>query len=279
MVNYELWMGKNMKWIPEADEAVAKVPFFVRKRVKARVEEEARKAGKTVISIADVKATQKRFLAGMTSEVKGYQLDACFSSSGCSHGIEVGDGFVEKLEALIKGAGLLSFLKETVGPDLKFHHDFRVTIANCPNACSQPQIKDIGIIAACRVQVGDILCSGCGACVQICREDAISQEGESQPELDMDRCVACGQCLAVCPTGTLIEAERGHRVQLGGKLGRHPQLARELNGIFDPDTVLEIVQACLDLYMAKNANGRRFGDILTSEDVKQLNDRFSTVGK
>ena len=29
--------------------------------------------------------------------------------------------------------------------DLKFHHEFRVTVADCPNSCSQPQIKDIGI--------------------------------------------------------------------------------------------------------------------------------------
>ncbi len=30
-----------MKWTPEAEKAVKKVPFFVRKRVRARVEKEA----------------------------------------------------------------------------------------------------------------------------------------------------------------------------------------------------------------------------------------------
>jgi len=34
-----------MEWTPEAEDAVKKVPFFVRKRVKARVEKEAREAG------------------------------------------------------------------------------------------------------------------------------------------------------------------------------------------------------------------------------------------
>jgi hypothetical protein len=48
----------QMKWMPEAEEAIKKVPFFVRKRVKARVEKEAMEAGKQAVSLADVKATQ-----------------------------------------------------------------------------------------------------------------------------------------------------------------------------------------------------------------------------
>ena len=34
-----------MQWNKDAEEAVAKVPFFVRKRVKKRVETEAQQAG------------------------------------------------------------------------------------------------------------------------------------------------------------------------------------------------------------------------------------------
>ena len=46
-----------MQWTTEAEEAVAKVPFFVRKRVRARVEEEACLAGKTMITLSEVKST------------------------------------------------------------------------------------------------------------------------------------------------------------------------------------------------------------------------------
>ena len=46
----------RMKWAPEAEEAIKKVPFFVRKRVKARVEKEAREAGRPVVSLADGRA-------------------------------------------------------------------------------------------------------------------------------------------------------------------------------------------------------------------------------
>ncbi|NNK84405.1 MAG: sulfite reductase, partial [Desulfobacterales bacterium] len=46
-----------MKWTNGAEAAVKKVPFFVRKKVRSRIENEAGKAGKKTVSLADVKAT------------------------------------------------------------------------------------------------------------------------------------------------------------------------------------------------------------------------------
>jgi len=42
-----------MKWTSEAESAIKKVPFFVRKRVKVRVEKEAYDAGKAMITLAE----------------------------------------------------------------------------------------------------------------------------------------------------------------------------------------------------------------------------------
>ena len=67
----------------------------------------------------------------------------------------------------------------------------------------------------------------------------------------------------VCPTGTLAEGQKGFRVQLGGKLGRHPQLARELPGIYGENRVIEIVKDCLRFYKNNSKHGERFGQILT----------------
>ncbi len=47
----------SMKWTSEAEAAIKKVPFFVKKKVRSRVENEAAAAGKKVVSLADVKAT------------------------------------------------------------------------------------------------------------------------------------------------------------------------------------------------------------------------------
>jgi dissimilatory sulfite reductase (desulfoviridin) alpha/beta subunit len=261
-----------MQWTVEAEAALKKVPFFVRKKVRSRVEKEANEAGKTVVDIEAVKTTQKRYLSGMASEVKGYQLDACFGPSGCPNRAVVSNDLVRRLEQVLRVADLLSFLKEQVGDDLKFHHEFRVTIADCPNACSQPQIKDVGIIGAVMPTITEETCSQCAACVEVCPDDAITIN--ETVAIDRDRCMACGKCILACPTGTIGEMEKGYRVLLGGKLGRHPRLARELPGIFSEQKVLQIVDACLVLYKKKSRGGKRFGVILTDSDFHQLAKQF-----
>ena len=265
-----------MQWTPEAEEAVKKVPFFVRKRVRARVEKEAGLEGKPRITLADVTVTQQRYLTGMAAEVKGYQLDTCFGPSGCPHQIQPGDALMTDIETLLQKADLLAFLKASGVMELKFHHEFRVTMAECPNACSQPQIKDIGIIGASRPKITAEPCSECMECQTVCRDKAVivGQEGPG-PIIDWQRCVYCGQCLAACPTGTLAQGPMGYRVYLGGKLGRHPRLAVALPGIYAPAAVLNIVRACLDLYKSKSRNGRHFAEILTSEDIDQLTADFA----
>ncbi len=265
-----------MKWTPEAETAVKKVPFFVRKRVRTRVEKEATDAGKMVVSLNDVKATQARYLKNMESEIKGYQLDACFGQSGCPNRANISDELVQNLESLLKEEDLLGFLKQRVKGELKFHHEFRVTVADCPNACSQPQIKDIGILGACIPTLTDESCNRCDACVDACREDAISLNDEKpMPEIDYQKCLSCGQCMAVCPTGTLGEGKKGYRVQVAGKLGRHPQLARELPGIFDQEEVVNIVKDCIDLYKKNSLHGKRFAEIFTDVEHRNLLERVS----
>ena len=66
-----------MRW---TKEALARTPFFVRKRV----EEEAanRKAGE--VTLEHVCTCQKMFLNRMEDEVKGFQVETCFGSTGCT---------------------------------------------------------------------------------------------------------------------------------------------------------------------------------------------------
>lgn len=266
-----------MKWLPEAEEAVKKVPFFVRKRVMARVEKEAEAAGRPVVSLADVKATQKRFLNNMSKEVKGYQLDTCFGPSGCPNQAIDSSPLLARVETVLKNADLLSFLRKHIGGNLKFHHEFRLTIADCPNACSQPQIKDIGIIGACLPVNTEAECTECEACVDVCKEGAIEIISGGGPRIDMDACLSCGQCIPVCPTGTLAEGQGGYRIQLGGKLGRHPQLAREVPGIFAEDQVIEMVKTCLDFYKQNSRKGERFAQLLTPAAFAELSQRLSRL--
>ncbi len=266
-----------MKWTAEAEEAIKKVPFFVRKKVRARVEQEALHNGHGRITLAEVKATQKRYLTGMQSEVKGYQLDVCFGPSGCPNAIAGSQDLVARIETLLLQSDLLGFLKSKGIRELKFHHEFRVTVADCPNACSQPQIKDIGIIGARRPAISDASCTVCKACVESCRESAITLDNqEPAAVIDWQRCVACGHCIPLCPSGTLTTAAEGYRIQLGGKLGRHPQLARELPGIYASDTILEIIDAGIHIYKTRSQKGERFGEILGPENYDYLVAQFGS---
>ena len=257
-----------MKWTPEAEEAVKKVPFFVRKKVRARVENEATVAEKKIILLSDVKATQARFLKKMSSEIKGYRVETCFGPNGCPNRANSGEYLLRKIEKFIEKEDLLGFMKQRVKGDVKFHHELKVTLAECPNACSQPQIKDIGIIGACMPLLTDETCTICEACVDECKEDAISIRSKNGvPEIDYDLCLACGKCIEVCPTGTIAVNKKGFRVQLGGKLGRHPQLAKELPEIYNEDEVLGIVKDCIAFYKQNSKHGERFAEIFKFSDL------------
>lgn len=258
-----------MQWTAEAEAAIKKVPFFVRKRVRARVEDEAQKAGKTTVSLADVRLTQKRYLTKMSDEVTGYQLETCFGPGGCPNRAVDSDKLVDRLERILKKADLRKFLEERVRGGLKHHHEFRVTVADCPNACSQPQIKDMGIIGATEPMVTAEPCTLCQLCTEACIEDAITvKDSEEMPVIDYDRCVMCGKCIEACPTGTLAARRRGYRVLLAGKLGRHPRLAEELQGIYQEDEVIGILETCLDFYKKRSRHGERFAEIF--QDTKSL---------
>lgn len=264
-----------MKWTSDAETALKRIPFFVRMRVRARVEKEARDEGKQHITLTEVKATQARYLAGMHADIKGYQIETCFGSHGCAKRALPSDALLTRMERLIQSADILGFLKSRVPGELKFHHEFRLALADCPNACSQPQIMDVGIIGACVPETTQEACSACAACLAACPDQALAFGSDGRPPLiDLDRCLNCGQCLRACPTGTIAEAWSGFRVLLGGRLGRHPRLGRELPGIFSEDQVIEILQECLSLYKERSRHGERFSRLLQDEDFAYLIRRF-----
>jgi anaerobic sulfite reductase subunit C len=89
----------------------------------------------------------------------------------------------------------------------------------------------------------------------------VIKKGAEKPEIDFDQCLKCAKCVHVCPTGTIEAEYTGYRVQLGGKLGRHPRLATELDGIYNEDEVLDIVRQCVAFYTENSTHGERFAQI------------------
>ena len=258
-----------MKWSEEAETAIKKVPFFVRKKVRKKVEAFAGEKGKAAVDLSDLNELKKKFLSkgGMEKEIKGYEVTTCFGGSGCPNTAFSITELAKELEKVIQREDLLGFLKKTVTGGLKFHHEFRVSLSDCPNACSRPQIVDIGIIGSVLPELGDDSCTRCEACTEICPESAVTLDSEQEkPEIDLDLCLMCAKCITACPTGTIKEKQKGFRIMLGGRLGRHPRLAMAVPGLHTHDEVVRIVKACLKFYKQNSNRGRRFSHILSSVD-------------
>ncbi len=258
-----------MKWSSDAEKAIKKVPFFVRKKVKNKVEEFVHEKGKNKVDLLDVDQLKKKFLSkgGMESQIKGYEVSTCFGGAGCPNSVVPCTQLAKDIEKLIEKEEILSFLKKNVKGDLKFHHEFRMTLSDCPNACSRPQIVDIGIIGAVKPGLSDEECTLCGQCVDACKENAVNlDEDHETPNIDYSKCLMCAKCIKACPTKTIVEDTKGYRVLLGGRLGRHPRLGMEVPGIQNYDSVLEIVKKSLKFYKKNSKNGQRFSHLLTSID-------------
>jgi dissimilatory sulfite reductase (desulfoviridin) alpha/beta subunit len=252
----------KLSWEPDAEKLLGRVPFFVRHRVRTRVEEEVAAAGRARVTVADVEESKRRHLQRLSEGVKGYTLETCFGGSGCQNAVVASTELVSRLEQLLERADLLSFLRSRLGENLKLHHQFRVTLADCPNSCSQPQIKDIGIIGETEVNCEPDACTGCGDCAAVCEEAAVILNEGHLLGIDSKRCVRCGACARVCPTQALRNDGGGYRVLLGGKLGRHPQLARELARGLDADQVVALVSRIVESYKANALSGERLGALV-----------------
>ncbi|MCK5683673.1 4Fe-4S dicluster domain-containing protein, partial [bacterium] len=173
----------------------------------------------------------------------------------------------KEIEKTVIKEDILSFLKKNVKEDLKFHHEFRISLSDCPNACSRPQIVDIGIIGSVMPGLSDEPCTLCNSCVEACAENAIClDEKNIRPVIDYKKCLMCAKCIKVCPSSTIKKKTEGFRIMLGGRLGRRPRLAMEVPGIHNHKQIIEIVKKCLKFYKTNSLNGQRFSHLLNSID-------------
>jgi dissimilatory sulfite reductase (desulfoviridin) alpha/beta subunit len=230
------------------------------------VEEEAARCGDRVVTLEHVKTCRQRFLKKMEDEVKGFQVETCFGPTGCPNRAVKAKNPATEIEHMLEGKDIRSFLKNIVKGPLKIHHEFRVSVSDCPNACSRPQIVDIGLTGASKPFVTREPCTHCNACVEECRESAVTVNDEG-PVIDFQRCLLCGSCIRACPSGTLSEGESGYRILVGGKLGRHPRLARDLGVILPVESVPAVIGHIADYFKAHCKSGERLGEIIERENA------------
>ena len=203
-------------------------------------------------------------------EIKGWRVETCKGpKQGCANRAAPDDALAADLDDVFLQHDFGVGLRALVGGALKHRHEFSVAIADCPNACSRPQIADLGLIGAAEPNLTNDQCHQCMGCVHACREGAVVHPG-LLPLINYDRCVRCGSCCRVCLSGTLQVGRRGWRVLLGGKLGRHPRLGVELGGILSHAGVLAAAGCCIEFYLRNARAGERLGDLLQRAGDEEL---------
>jgi anaerobic sulfite reductase subunit C len=152
---------------------------------------------------------------------------------------------------------------------LQLPNKFKATVSACPNGCSKPLENELGFCAAVQPHLDADACMGCGLCVDICKENALTLKDE-KPVLDLSRCILCGDCIQSCPVDAWKTKRKGYSVFAGGMMGRHPRLGEKIAGYMDEEESLRIIQRCLDFYQQRCNKRERFGDLIRRVGIDEF---------
>lgn len=292
-----------MNWNEDARAAVAKAPFFVRGMINKRVEAYVREQGRDVVTLKDVETLRARVTGSAGpiqdeitpeqiekivrdhqprafADERAYEVRIC---ANCPRSLFDVDALAGRLTDMIRAKGVPEAVQARVsGPILK-HHKLTVSLSGCPNSCSQPQIVDFGVQGRVKPVKGPGECTLCGECVRVCGEGSIGLSGLERsesperpgPAIDHDLCINCGDCVRACQFESLVFGEIGFSVLVGGKLGRHPQLARILFDFADEPTLLEAFDLICDIFVDELQPRERLADAVTRIGVDEIARRLS----
>ena len=190
-------------------------------------------------------------------------LEVCRSEpNGCPNALISTAAWKSALEDWLLEKAISERLRRRVpGGHILHHHKLRMSISACPNACSRPQIADVGLVGFVRPVVAPDTCTLCGSCEAACPDSAIRVH-EAPPEFNRAACQGCFKCRDACPVGCITHDVSGVRVLLGGKLGRHPRLARMVAEETEPSAAIRRIDDAVGRYLEHARPDERFSDFL-----------------
>ena len=137
----------------------------------------------------------------------------------------------------------------------------RIAVSGCPNACTSPMLNEIGVTGKIEPIRVPGMCTGCGTCVEYCKEGAISiNKGISV--LDSSKCIDCGVCIRSCPYDLLKSSGPYYLITVGGSRGRHPRVGRELVAVRSSSAAADVVEKVVTWVYRKAWSGRLLSDQL-----------------
>ncbi|KAF1078491.1 4Fe-4S binding protein [Methanogenium sp. MK-MG] len=101
----------------------------------------------------------------------------------------------------------------------------RIGISACPNSCVSERLCEVGVTGHLKPIRHPEKCTGCGACVDYCNEDAL-EVINGVIVLNDERCISCGACVHTCPYGVITAEDPVYEITFGGRRGRHPKIGR-----------------------------------------------------
>lgn len=164
---------------------------------------------------------------------------------------------LEDLPSNLEALNIDETLQKKFG-QVNHHHLLKICLAGCANGCSRPDIKDFSISGYVTPLTTDAPCMACHACVRSCLENAITIEENGVVVIDKSKCLSCGNCLNVCPSGTLAAGESGWNLRLGGRMGRHPRFASFVKQAKTDKEVITWVMETIQDYINNGGPQERF---------------------
>ncbi len=205
------------------------------------------------------------------NEIKGWRVETCKGpKQGCVNRAAPDDALAADIDGVFRGHDFGVGLRALVGGALKHRHEFSVAIADCPNACSRPQIADLGLIGAAEPGFTNEACHQCMGCVHACREGAVAHPG-LLPIINYERCVRCGTLLP----GLSERHPPGRRAAAGGSSwagssGGTRASAASWPGSSARAGVLAAADCCIGFYLRNARAGERLGDLLQRVGDEEL---------
>lgn len=183
-----------------------------------------------------------------TLEKSPVHVSGCHHLFDCPRDLVGTEGISAKLSQIVDESGTAGVLLDSVKGHVDPRSRLRVAVAGCTSCCNAPQVQDFGAVAKVHPKATETACeTGCRKCVDICEDSAVKLQN-GKPVILSAKCTDCGQCVRVCPTGTLAVERSGFEIYEGGRLGREPKVGSKVKDWAElPEVEVRLTKALRDI--------------------------------